>query len=214
MPIVNPDLFLAFAAAATALILLPGPIVTLVIANSIAHGARTGLATVAGASAGNALLVAAGALGLSAFLAVAAHVFEYLRWAGVAYLVWLGASAWRAALRSAASGDEPAAGLAPPRAHGVFAQGAVVAITNPKTIFFYVAFFPQFLDPALPAAPQLMAMSAAMVVIAVVFDSSYALLAGRVRPWLAGARRTRIRHGLTGTLLIATGVGLALARRN
>lgn len=222
MTALNPDLFVAFAAATTALILLPGPIVTLVIANSIAHGTRTGLATVAGASTGNAVLVAAGALGLTAVVALLADIFEYVRWAGVAYLVWLGARAWREALRRrspeaphpAGEGSIDPVFRAAPRARGVFVQGLVVAITNPKTILFYAAFFPQFIDAGLPIAPQLLAMSVAFVVIATTFDSCYALLAGRVRPWLTGERRTRVRHGLTGTLLIATGLGLALTRRS
>lgn len=209
--VVNADLFLPFLAATAVLILLPGPIVTLVVANAIAHGTRTGLATVAGSSTGNALLVAAGALGLTAFLTVAAEVFGWLRLAGAAYLVWLGFRAWRDAL-----GKDPVLARLPratPTARGVFVQGALVAVTNPKTILFYAAFLPQFLDPALPAGPQLAIMSVAMVLVAVVFDSSYALLAGRVRPWLVGELRTRIRHGLAGTLLIGTGIGLALARR-
>jgi threonine/homoserine/homoserine lactone efflux protein len=209
----NTDLFVAFLAATTALILLPGPIVTLVIANAIAHGTRTGLSTVAGSSVGNALLVAAGALGLSTVLVLISDLFEVLRWAGVAYLVWLGLRAWREALRRGANPEDAAMSPPAPAGRNVFVQGMVVAVTNPKTIFFYVAFFPQFLDPSLPAGPQLAVMSAAMVAIAVTFDSCYALIAGRVRPWLVGRTRTRIRHGITGTLLIGTGVGLALARR-
>ena len=209
MSFVNPDLFAGYLVAATALVLLPGPIVTLVIANSVAHGTRTGLATVAGTSSGNALLVAAGALGLGAVIAVVADLVHWIRWAGVAYLVYLGLREWRRALRPQANGQP-----APmPTAHGVFWQGVLVAITNPKTIFFYLAFFPQFLDTALPAGPQLLLMSASFVLIAVMLDSVYALLAGRLRPVLMDARRARIRHGLTGTLLLGTGLGLALARR-
>lgn len=206
----NPDLFLAFALATTALILLPGPIVTLVIANSIAHGTRTGLSTVAGSSVGNALLVAAGALGLSTVLVFLADIFEWVRWAGVAYLVWLGLKQWRAVFKAADDGAMEAA----PRGRNVFAQGFVVAITNPKTILFYAAFFPQFIDTALPLGPQLVAMSIGFVLIALIFDGLYAILAARIRPYLIGARRARIRNGLTGTLLIGTGIGLALARRN
>ncbi len=186
---------------------------TLVIANSISHGTRTGLSTVAGSSVGNAILVAAGALGLSTILTLIADLFEYLRWAGVAYLIWLGFKAWREALRRGANPEDAAMSPPTPSGRNVFAQGMVVAITNPKTIFFYVAFFPQFLDPTLATGPQLAVMSVAMVAIAVTFDSCYALLAGQVRPWLVGRTKTRIRHGITGTLLIGTGLGLALARR-
>lgn len=205
----NPELFAAYLLATTVLILMPGPIVTLVIANSLAYGRRTGLATVAGASSGNALLVAAGALGLTTLLAVAADIFEWVRWAGVAYLLYLGIKEWRAAFRAGAMSDSP-----PMRsARGVFGQGVLIAITNPKTILFYAAFFPQFLDSGLAAGPQLLAMSIAFVVIATLFDGLYAILAARLGGVFANARRNRLRHGITGTLLIGTGIGLALARR-
>jgi len=209
MSFLNADLFLAFALATTALILLPGPIVTLVIANAIAHGRGTGLATVAGASTGNAVLVAVGALGLTTLLAALADIFEWVRWAGVAYLVYLGLRQWREVIRASAAPET----VAVPRGPNVFTQGFVVAITNPKTVLFYAAFFPQFIDRGLPVAPQVAAMSVAFVVIAIVFDSAYALLAARIRPLLAGRRRARVRAGLTGSLLIGTGIGLALARR-
>jgi threonine/homoserine/homoserine lactone efflux protein len=205
----NTDLFIAFCLATTALVLLPGPVVTLVIANAVAHGRRTGLATVAGASTGNALLVAAGALGLTTLLALLADIFEYVRWVGVAYLIYLGLRQWREVVRASTAPGT----IAIPRGRSVFGQAFVVAITNPKTILFYAAFFPQFVDRELAIAPQLVAMSVAFVVIGIVFDSTYALLAARIRPLLMGERRTRIRNGLTGSLLIGTGIGLALARR-
>ena len=206
---VNPELFAAYLFATAVLILMPGPIVTLVIANSLAYGQRIGLATVAGASSGNALLVAAGALGLTTLLALAADVFEVLRWAGVAYLVYLGIKQWRAAFTAGAQET-----MGPMKSRkGVFGQGVVVAITNPKTIFFYAAFFPQFIDPALAIGPQLLAMSIAFVIIATALDGLYALLASRARGFFASARANRVRHGITGTLLLGTGLGLALARR-
>lgn len=209
---VNPELFAAYLLATAILILIPGPVVTLVIANSLAHGTRTGLASVAGSSAGTAVLVAAGAFGFSAILVLMADIFEWVRWAGVAYLVWLGFTHWRAVFAK----DAPAVEQldAAPGRRGVFWQGFLIAVTNPKTIVFYIAFFPQFLDPALPSGPQLLAMSVGFVVLAMLLDGSYALLAGRMRPWLAGGVRARVRSGITGTLLVGTGIGLALARRS
>ena len=206
----NSELFIGYLLATTVLILMPGPIVTLVVANSLSHGARTGLRTVAGASSGNALLVAAGTLGLTTLLAVASDIFVWVRWIGVAYLLWLGLREWRRAIRAGREEGLPA--VAKPR--GVFWYSAVIAITNPKTILFYAAFFPQFLDPSLAAGPQLLAMSIGFIVIATTFDGLYALLAGRLRDRLLDPKRARIRHGITGTLLIGTGLGLALARRS
>src|SRR3546814_956065 len=105
---VNPELFAGFIVAVVVLILMPGPIVTLVVANSLAHGQRIGLATVAGSSSGNAVLVAAGALGLTTLLALAAELFEVLRWAGVAYLVYLGVKQWRQAFTAGKMAEMPA----------------------------------------------------------------------------------------------------------
>ncbi len=205
----NIELYLAFCLATAVLILMPGPIVTLVIAQSLRHGTATGLATVAGSSIGNALLVAAGALGLSTAFVLLAELFDVIRWLGAGYLIWLGIREWRS---GGANLDAAAAG-APRAKRAVFWQGIVVAITNPKTILFYAAFFPQFIDRAVPLAPQLVLMSITFVVIAAAFDSGYALLAGRLRGPLAGARRANIRGRITGGLLIGTGIGLALARR-
>ncbi|MEQ8355402.1 MAG: LysE family translocator [Kiloniellaceae bacterium] len=206
---INLELFAAYLFATVVLILMPGPIVTLVIANSLAYGRRTGLATVAGSTTGNALLVAAGALGLTTILALAAELFELLRWAGVAYLVYLGVKQWRLVFTSGTAPEVP-----PTRsARRAFGQAVVVAITNPKTIFFYAAFFPQFIDPTLAVGPQLLAMSVAFVVITILLDGSYALLASRARGLFVSARANRLRHGITGSLLLGTGLGLALARR-
>ncbi len=208
---VNPELFAAYLLATAIMIMIPGPVVTLVIANSLAHGTRTGVMTVAGSSTGNAVLVTAGALGLSTMLALMADIFEWVRWIGVAYLVWLGVTHFRAVFAAEAPAVEQLD--AAPSRRGVFLQGFLIAVTNPKAIVFYLAFFPQFLDPALAAGPQLAAMSLAFVVLAVLLDGAYALLAGRMRPWLAGGARARVRSGITGTLLVGTGIGLALARR-
>jgi threonine/homoserine/homoserine lactone efflux protein len=206
---VNPELFAGFVLAVVVLILMPGPIVTLVVANSLAYGQRIGLATVAGASSGNAILVAAGALGLTTLLALAAELFEVLRWAGVAYLVYLGVKQWRAVFSAGAMAQMTALRSQ----KGVFWQGVLVALTNPKTIFFYAAFFPQFVDPNLANGPQLLAMSVVMSVIATTLDSGYARLASRARRVFASQKANRVRHGITGTLLLGTGLGLALARR-
>jgi homoserine/homoserine lactone efflux protein len=205
---IDPELFAAFGVATTILILMPGPIVTLVVANAVAHGPRTGLATVAGASLGNALLIASGAAGLTAVLALVVPVFEWVRWGGALYLIWLGLKSWRAVFRASAP---PALGPDAGR-RGVFWHGLLVAVTNPKTILFYAALFPQFVSPSLPAGPQIAAMSVTMLGIAVLSDSLYALLAGRLRPWLLS--HARVRHGITGTLLVGTGLGLAVARRS
>ena len=205
----NMELFSAFCLAVVVLILMPGPIVTLVVANSLGHGTRIGMATVAGSSIGNAMLVAAGAAGLSTMMVFLSDLFEVIRWIGAAYLIWLGVKAWRT--RTDEVSLEPAG--AGRSARSVFLQGLLIAVTNPKTILFYIAFFPQFLDTSLPPGPQLLAMSVAMIGIATVLDSCYAVLAGRVRGWFTGPKRRRVQARITGTLLVGTGLALLLTRR-
>lgn len=204
----NLHLFLAYCVAVAILLLMPGPVVTLVVANSLSHGSRSGLATVAGASFGNAILLGATAVGLVAFFALVSEIFEVVRWVGAVYLIWLGIRAWRDH-----GGEGPAAVPASKQPRTVFLQGFLIAITNPKAIIFYIAFLPQFVDPGLPAGPQLTVMIGTMIVMAFLSDSAYALLAGRVRGWFKAPGRRRLQARITGTLLIGVGCGLLLVRR-
>ena len=139
------------------LFLTPGPIVTLIVATGARRGTRAALLTVAGASAGNAVLVGCIAVGLGWILKTSAEIFDYLRWVGAAYLVFLGIQAWR----HAGATSEAAA----PGAHVHAWRGFIVAITNPKTIAFFTAFLPQFLDPTLPVERQLLVMCAVSVTL-------------------------------------------------
>lgn len=205
----NLHLFAAYCLAVAILVLIPGPVVTLVVANSLSHGSRSGLTTVAGASIGNAILLGATAVGLVAFFALLSEVFEIVRWAGAAYLIWLGIKAWRAHGAPAAA----AAPVAARSSRAVFLQGFLIAITNPKAILFYIAFLPQFIDPHLRAGPQLLAMSATMIAMALLSDSGYALLAARARGWFTSPARRRLQNRVCGTLLIGVGCGLLVARR-
>src|SRR6185437_8987171 len=169
------------------LVLAPGPIVTLVIATGANQGVRAALVTVAGTTTGNALLLAAIASGLGFVVSHAAPVFEVLRWAGAAYLMFLGIQTWRRA---------GAARLEPPPHRALFRRGALVALSNPKTIAFFTAFLPQFVDPTLPAWRQLGVMCAASVAIAAV---GFGLGSGR-RPWPSLAREAEL-GAATGALI-------------
>jgi homoserine/homoserine lactone efflux protein len=211
--LIDPELYLAYVIATTLLVLMPGPIVTLVIANSLKHGMRTGILTSVGANLGTGILITAGGLGLTTIMAFAAEIFDWVRWAGALYLIYLGLREWRTALKK--PDPEAEAGMrADKKAKGVFFHGLLVAVTNPKTMFFFVAFFPQFINPEMAAAPQIAIMIVTFIVIAFFLDGSYAVLAGKARGWLVGAKRARLRHGITGTLLLGTGLGIALARRS
>lgn len=200
----NWHLFSGFLALTIVLLLAPGPIVTLVISTGATKGMRAALTTVAGTSIGNALLIAAIALGLDWVLRHAFYLFEVLRWAGVAYLVWLGVRAWR---RAAA----PPQVLTPGHVH--FRQGLLVALSNPKTIAFFSAFLPQFVDPTLPAGRQLAVMCTVTVLLASISDSCWAIAAGLGRAWFMRPQRARMLARASALTLIGGGIWLSLARR-
>jgi len=200
----SPALFAAFLAATAALMLIPGPNVALIVANSLSFGPRAGLMTVAGTSAAMVAQLAVASLGLTALLGALSNAFETLRWIGVAYLVLLGIRAWRAP-------TEDLSRTRPLKPRQAFGRGFFVSLTNPKTLAFYAAFLPQFLNPAAPLLPQMAILSVTFVAVAVVIDSGWALAAGRARGLVA--RFGRARNRLTGAILIGAAAGLALARR-
>jgi len=178
----------------------------LIVANSMAHGTRFGLLTVAATSSAVVIHLALTVAGASAVLNFLAASFDWLRWLGVAYLVWLGLSAWRA----------PLADLAQTRpqdrsARVIFARGFLVGLTNPKTLLFYGAFFPQFITPGPAAGAQLLMLAATFLAVALVCDSVWAILSGRLRALLVA--HARLRNRITGGLLVSAGLGLAMARR-
>jgi threonine/homoserine/homoserine lactone efflux protein len=201
----NWHLFSAFVLITAVLIAVPGPIVTLVIATGATRGIRAALQTVIGTTVGNAVLLACIAFGLSWILQTSAEVFDYLRWIGAAYLVWLGVQVWRGAGREI---EDRA-----PAAHVNAWRGFVVAMTNPKTIAFFTAFLPQFIDPALPAERQLLVMCAVSVAMAGALDTAWGVAAGYGRAYLMKPRQKRWLGRTSGLVLIGGGIWLSLARR-
>jgi homoserine/homoserine lactone efflux protein len=199
----NWDLFAAFLIITAVLLVVPGPIVTLVIATGASQGIRAALITVAGTSAGNVVLLAAIALGLGWLLQNAAELFEILRWAGAAYLIWLGIVAWRRAGTAKPS-------LVSGRVN--FSRGFIVALSNPKTIGFFTAFLPQFVDPHLPVAPQLAVMCAVSALLGTISDSLWAVASGLSRAWLLKPARARLLGRMSGAVLIGGGIWLSLVR--
>src|ERR1043165_6372599 len=136
------ELYAAYLVACLIVVLVPGPTVTLILANSIRHGTRAGLANVLGTQVGLALMIGVVGLGLTSLMEAAGHWFDWLRLAGAAYLIWLG---WKMIRANGETIDG-----APPRAPrgGLVGQGCLVAVSNPKTLLFFGAFFPQFIDPS------------------------------------------------------------------
>ena len=199
------NLYLAFVAACIALALLPGPVVTLIIANGLRHGTRAALVNIAGVQAGLAIVIGIVAVGLTSLMATMGYWFDWVRFAGAAYLVWLGIKLIRAPVEGVTADAPP-----PPRG-GFFLQGLLVLLSNPKVLVFFGAFIPQFVDMQKDHFSQVVLLGFTFNVIAGITDAIYALLAGRARRFFS-ARRTRLLSRLSGGFMVGGGIWLALIR--
>jgi threonine/homoserine/homoserine lactone efflux protein len=199
------SVYAAYLAACIVIILVPGPTVTLIVANSIRHGTRAGLANVAGTQAGIAIMIGIVGVGLTSAIEAMGHWFEWVRLLGAAYLIYIGVQMWRS--RGALNAD----GTARRPRGGFFLQGLMVALSNPKTLIFFGAFIPQFLDPASNHALQIVIMGSTALVLAAMSDSAYAVAAGRAGRMLTTGR-IRLLSRLSGSFLIGGGVWLAFSK--
>src|ERR1700712_2927725 len=199
------QLYLAFVAACIALALLPGPLVTLLIANRLRHRTRAALINIAGVQAGLAIVIGVVAVGLTSLMATMGYWFDWVRFAGAAYLVWLGIKLIREPVEGV-NADEP-----PPPRGGFFLQGFLVLLSNPKVLVFFGAFIPQFMDMSKDHISQVALLGATFMVTGAVTDSIYAILAGRARRFFS-ARRTRLLSRVSGGFMIGGGIWLALTR--
>jgi threonine/homoserine/homoserine lactone efflux protein len=197
--------WLAFCAASAILLAIPGPTVLLVISYALGHGKKVAFATVAGVTLGDFTAMTASMMGLGALLAASATIFTILKWVGAAYLIYLGIKLWRAPIASAAQieGDEPVSHEKPLK---IFLHAYLVTALNPKSLIFFVAFLPQFLDPAASLAPQLVIFEATFLVMATLNASFYALLAAMARKQIRKPRVQRIVNRTGGSLMIGAGV--------
>jgi threonine/homoserine/homoserine lactone efflux protein len=203
-----------FTVAAITLLVIPGPAVLYIVTRSVDQGRAAGLASVCGVHVGTLLHVAAAALGLSALLVSSATAYHTVRWLGAAYLIWLG-------VRRLLARDEDGPGSGAASGPGsrrvglgrVFAQGVVVNVLNPKTALFFFAFLPQFVDTARGSVPfQVLVFGVAFVLLGLLSDGAYALLASTGAGWLRRrpgvARASRL---VSGGVLISLGLTTALA---
>jgi homoserine/homoserine lactone efflux protein len=196
--------YLAYVIACLVLTIVPGPTVTLIVANSLRYGTRAGLINVAGTQLGLAILMSVLIVGLSSIIETMGWWFDWLRFAGAAYLLWLG---WKL-LRS--KGDFDASRAEVPRG-GFFLQGLLVVLSNPKALFFFGAFIPQFVDPHGDYVGQVILLSVTAMASAALSDGAYAVLIGRAGSWLS-QQRIRLVSRLSGAFLIGGGIWLALTR--
>lgn len=196
------DHWLAFAAASAVMLAIPGPTILLVISYALGHGRKAAGATVAGVALGDFTAMTASMLGLGALLATSAAIFTVLKWVGAAYLVWLGIKLWRAPVSLGAEGEAPAEG----KPFRIFAHAYVVTALNPKSIVFFVAFLPQFLDVSQPVLPQMAIFEATFLVLGSLNALFYALLASAARKTIRKPSVQKVVNRTGGTLLIGAGL--------
>jgi threonine/homoserine/homoserine lactone efflux protein len=199
--------YLAFVVATAIMIALPGPSVLLTVAHSISFGWKPALSTVAGETMGIAVQLAVAAIGLTSLLNAVAEAFEWLRWAGAAYLVYLGIKQWRSA------GEPLALDTRSVSKTNLLVQGLVITIPNPKSLIFIAAFLPQFIDAARPIGVQFAVIVPTFLVITFTVTSVWALVAGKASGFLKGQRAFKSIMQTAGGLMVVAGAGLALARR-
>ena len=198
---------LTFAIAAALLIALPGPSVLFVVGRTLAHGRRAGLLSVVGNETGMLVQTALVALGVGAIVAQSIVVLTVIKFAGAAYLVFLGIQAIRHRHQVAAPVEE----AVPRSTLRLLGEGFVVGITNPKSIIFFVAILPQFIVPSAGAIPlQLAELGLIFVLLALVMDSIWVFASGAARQWFARSPKRLSQMGVAGGVVMI-GLGGALA---
>ena len=203
------EVIVAFIATCVLLALTPGPNMSLILANTLSHGLSAGLITLAGTTTGLAILVAGAAAGMGSMMVLMSAWFDYVRWIGAIYLVYLGArQLWLMRKRRLDPG-----GLPPPGRPGSwYVQGVLVSLSNPKTILFLGAFLPQFVDPAREPVWQLSVLAVLFVGVLATVDAGYTCAVARARATFDQAR-LRLLDGAAGVLLLFGGLALAMVRR-
>lgn len=204
------QIWLAFVAASTALLLIPGPTVLLVLSYAISQGKRVAVATVAGVALGDLVAMSASLAGLGALVLASATLFTALKWVGATYLVYLGIKLFRTA-STASLGDLEKVSTARPVS--VFGHAAAVTALNPKSIVFFIAFVPQFIDVNCALLPQFVILTVTFVGLAAINALTYALLADRLRSRIARPSVLAWFSRLGGGALIAMGIATAAFRR-
>ncbi len=221
------EIWFAFVAACSVMLVIPGPTILTVISYSMAHGRRAQLPLVAAVALGDSTALAVSLLGLGSLLAASAFWFTVVKWAGGLYLLYLAAKMLSAGLREPAgegeresdneSTSKVAAAATAPAAPGslwkLFANTYLVTALNPKGIVFFVAFLPQFIRPGAPIAQQLWILAATFVTLAAINATAYAVCAGAAGRLLASPRAQRRFHLAGGSLLGAAGIWALMARR-
>lgn len=205
------ETWLAFAAASCIMLAIPGPTILLVISYALGHGRKTALATVTGVTLGDFTAMTASLAGLGALLATSAMLFTVLKLIGAAYLMFLGIKLWRAPIVTGPLGDND--NLPEEKPLKIMMHAYVVTALNPKSIIFFIAFVPQFLDMSKPFLPQTLILEATFLTLAALNSLIYVFVADMARGFIRKASVQRAVNRTGGTLLIAAGAVTAGYRR-
>ncbi len=200
--------YLAFLVASAVLLVIPGPTVLTVVSYSLSHGRRAGVPLTVAVALGDATALTMSLLGLGALLAASAFWFTLVKLIGGIYLIYMGVGLLRSG-----RGDSAATPVKPGSRRRLFADTYMVTALNPKSILFFVAFLPQFVDPAVHAAPQLWLLGTSFVILAAINAAMYAVFATSARRVLTSASARRYLHLTGGSLLTAAGIWALLVRR-
>ena len=203
-------MWLAFLAAALVIAVSPGPGAVLSMSTGLRYGYAAALRAIAGLQIALLLQLCVVALGLGAVLATSEAAFAVVKFAGAAYLIWLGVHKWRSPPEPIGGDGE---GLRVQSRRQLYAQGILVNLTNPKAIVFIAALVPQFIVPDQPQWPQFAIIGATMVAVNTMVMSCYALLATRFRPLLRNPRLLRLQNRIFGGLFVGAGAMLAASSR-
>ncbi len=204
------QIWLAFVAASTALLLIPGPTVLLVLSYAMSQGRRVALATVAGVALGDLIAMSASLAGLGALVLASATLFTVLKWIGAAYLIYLGIQLFRSASDASLGELEK---VSETRASSVFGHAAAVTALNPKSVVFFIAFVPQFVAVDSPLLPQFAILVTTFVGLAAINALAYAILADKLRSKIARPSVMAWFSRLGGGALVAMGVATAAFKR-
>ena len=204
---IDPAILLPYILACLLFSIVPGPSVTVGLANALSAGTRAGLLTIVGTEIAMLAMITIVAFGMQAVMAAVSGAFDVIKLVGAVYLAWLGFRMFTS------RGHLEVADGAPRRRAGAYIrQGALINLSNPKTLLFLGAFLPQFVDLSRPAFGQIMVLGLIVMTVATTTDILYAILAGQARGWLS-ATRLRLMNRVSGAILMVGAVWLALQRR-
>ncbi|MCG8447655.1 MAG: LysE family translocator [Hyphomicrobiales bacterium] len=204
------ETWLAFAVAASVIILIPGPTVMMLVGYGLARGRGIALFTMPGVALGNLLAITLAFAGVGALLATSALLFTIVKWVGAAYLIWLGIGLWRA--KPEAPGKRQSHHRQKPKR--IFFHAFAITALNPKSIAFFMAFLPQFMSSDAALLPQYLILTLTWVAVSAIFDSVYALAAGTARETIQQPSIAKAVNRLGGSVMIGAGIAMAAMRRS